>query len=172
MENQVRNKGWFRWLAAVVVVAVAAVGYVLSAGGGKTAPDVTFVKLDGSRVSMQNLRGKVVLVNFWATSCVTCVKEMPDMVATYEKYKDQGLDFVAVAMSYDPPSYVVNFTETRKLPFIVVLDSQDEASRAFGDVRLTPTTFVVDKSGKMIKRYIGEPDFTKLHELIEDALAA
>jgi peroxiredoxin len=111
------------------------------------------------------LRGKVVMVNFWATSCATCVKEMPQMVDTYNKFKDQGLEFVAVAMSYDPPNYVLNYTETRKLPFKVALDSGGDLAKQFGDVAMTPTTFVIGKDGKILKRYLGEPDFASLHAL-------
>jgi peroxiredoxin len=111
------------------------------------------------------------MVNFWATSCVTCVKEMPQMVETYNKFKGQGLEFVAVAMKYDPPNYVLNFTETRKLPFIVALDSGGDIAKSFGDVTLTPTTFVIDKQGKIIMRYVGEPEFSELHALLQKALA-
>jgi peroxiredoxin len=112
------------------------------------------------------------MVNFWATSCTTCVKEMPQMVETYNKFKGQGLEFVAVAMKYDPPNYVLNFTETRKLPFTVAMDSGGDLARSFGDVALTPTTFVIGKDGKIIKRYVGEPEFGELHALLQKALAA
>ena len=113
-----------------------------------------------------------VMVNFWATSCTTCVKEMPQMIDTYQRYNARGLDFVAVAMSYDPPNYVINYTDTRKLPFKVALDPQNTLAKAFGDVQMTPTTFVIDKQGKIIKRYLGEPDFVALHKLLDAALAA
>ena len=67
------------------------------------------------------LEGRVTLVNFWATSCTTCVAEMPEIVATYNKFKDKGYDTLAVAMSYDPPAFVARFAETRKLPFGVAM---------------------------------------------------
>jgi peroxiredoxin len=95
---------------------------------------------------------------------------MPQMVDTYNKFKGQGLEFVAVAMKYDPPNYVVNFTQTRQLPFKVALDVTGEAARAYGDVALTPTTFVIDKDGRIIKRYVGKPEFAALHELLAKAL--
>ncbi|HEY8605667.1 MAG TPA: TlpA disulfide reductase family protein [Noviherbaspirillum sp.] len=166
-----RTRNIVKALIAAAVVAIAVVGY-LSLAGAKTAPDVTFSSITGEKVPMQSLRGKVVMVNFWATSCVTCVKEMPAMVETYNKYKDQGLDFVAVAMSYDPANYVLNYAETRKLPFKVALDTQGDVAKSFGDVQLTPTTFVIDKDGRIIRRYVGEPDFAALHQLLEKALAA
>ena len=127
--------------------------------------------LNSTPLRMSDLRGKVVMVNFWATSCTTCVAEMPKMVDTYNKFKADGLEFVAVAMSYDPPNYVVNYAETRQLPFKVALDVTGEAAKAYGDVALTPTTFVLDKQGKILKRYVGKPEFAELHKLLETAIA-
>jgi peroxiredoxin len=156
--------------ACALAVALAGVGY-LALGQRDTAPSVDMVLLDGSKSNMADLRGKVVLVNFWATSCVTCVKEMPQMVETYQKYHQRGLDFVAVAMSYDPPAYVSNFAETRKLPFKVAIDNTGQIAREFGDVKLTPTTYLLNKRGEIVKRYVGEPDFAALHQLVEKLLS-
>ncbi|HEU4851081.1 MAG TPA: TlpA disulfide reductase family protein [Telluria sp.] len=165
------NRKWVKPAAiAAVVLALAGVG-VAAFTGSEKAPEVTYLSIKGEPVTPQKLRGKVVMVNFWATSCVTCVKEMPQMVDTYNKFKGQGLEFVAVAMSYDPPNYVVNFTETRKLPFDVALDVDGSAAKAFGDVQLTPTTFVIGRDGKILKRYVGEPDFAELDALLKKALA-
>ncbi|MDF3036558.1 MAG: hypothetical protein K0S28_1832 [Paucimonas sp.] len=158
-------------LAAAVAFGIAVAGY-FALYAEQPAPSVTYLTLSGEKLTSEQLRGKVVMVNFWATSCASCVREMPQMVETYNKYKDKGLEFVAVAMSYDPPNYVINFTETRKLPFKVALDTDGSVAQAFGDVKLTPTTFVIDKNGNLIKRYVGEPEFPALHQLLEKALAA
>jgi peroxiredoxin len=135
------------------------------------APESTFVLLDGSRQTTADMKGKVTLVNFWATSCTTCVAEMPQIVATYDKYKAKGYDTLAVAMQYDPPSYVVNFAETRKLPFKVAIDNTGKVAQAWGDVKLTPTTYIVNKQGQIVKKYVGAPNFDELHKLIEKLLA-
>lgn len=156
---------------AAFVAALAVGGGLYFAAGSAAAPPSTFVLLDGSKQSSDDLKGKVTLVNFWATSCVTCVGEMPKVIATYDKYKAQGYDTLAVAMSYDPPSYVINFAETRKLPFKVAIDNTGAVAKAWGDVQLTPTSYVVDKKGRIVKRYVGEPDFAELHQLIEKLLA-
>jgi peroxiredoxin len=158
------------YLAVAVVVLVAGWLLLRSPGFGP-APQTSFVLLDGSTRSTADFRGKVVLVNFWATTCTSCVAEMPKLVATFEKYRERGYDTVAVAMSYDPPSYVVRFTESRKLPFKVAIDNTGAVANAWGDVRLTPTTYLVDKRGEIVKRYVGEPDFAELHRLIEELLA-
>jgi peroxiredoxin len=74
-------------------------------------------------------------------------------------------------MSYDPPAYVENFTETRKLPFKVAIDNTGANARDWGDVKLTPTTYLVNKRGEIVKRYVGTPDFAELHRLIEKLLS-
>lgn len=154
---------------ATSLLAVSA--FVAGCSGGEAAPESRFVLLDGQTLNTADLKGKVTLVNFWATTCVTCVKEMPSIVATYNKYQAQGLETVAVAMEYDPPQWVANFAQTRQLPFKVALDNTGEVAKAWGDVRLTPTTYVVDKQGRIVKRYVGEPDFAALHQLLEQLLA-
>jgi len=158
-------------VASALALAVAVGAGVYMSTGVAAAPASTFVLLDGSRKSTEDLKGKVTLVNFWATSCVTCVDEMPKVVSTFEKYQAQGYDTLAVAMSYDPPSYVVNFAQTRKLPFKVAIDNTGAVAKAWGDVQLTPTTYLVNKRGEIVKRYVGEPDFAELHKLIEKLLA-
>jgi peroxiredoxin len=113
----------------------------------------------------------VVLVNFWATSCAVCVKEMPRLAEIHRRHSDRGLETVAVAMSYDPPNYVVQYAERTRLPFRVALDPVGQVAKQFGDVRLTPTTFVIDRRGQIVKRIVGEPDFAQLDRLLEAKLA-
>jgi peroxiredoxin len=156
---------------ALVVAAVAVGGYFAFFGAPKPAPDATFTLLSGQKLTTANLKGKVYIVNFWATSCTTCMHEMPQMVQTYNRFKGQGLEFVAVAMQYDAPMYVSNYAQTRKLPFMVAMDD-GSAAKQFGNVQLTPTTFVIDKNGHILKRYVGEPEFAELDQLLQKALAA
>jgi peroxiredoxin len=164
------SPAWRKPLAIAAVAGALALGAYVALGTTRPAPEVTFISLTGDKISTASLKGKVVMVNFWATDCRTCVKEMPQMVETYNKFKGQGMEFVAVAMKHDPPNYVINFTETRKLPFVVALDSGGDIAKSFGNVQLTPTTFVIDKEGRIIKRYVGEPDFAALHLLLAKAL--
>ncbi len=166
-----RRASPIRYVAmAVVAGAIAFAGYFAFAGEQRV-PDATFTLLSGQKVSTADLKGKVYLVNFWATNCDTCMKEMPQMVQTYNRFKGQGLEFVAVAMNYDAPMYVTNYSQTRQLPFKVAMDD-GSAAKQFGNVQLTPTTFVVDKNGKILKRYVGEPQFAELDQLLQKALNA
>ena len=160
------------WIAGVVIAAAAGMGAWVYSGAGQTAaPQSTFVLLDGSKQTTADLKGKVTLVNFWATSCTTCVAEMPEIVATHEKFKSRGFDTLAVAMSYDPPAYVANFAASRKLPFGVAIDNTGAIAQKFGDIQLTPTTLLINKRGEIVKRYVGTPDFAALHGLVEKLLA-
>lgn len=129
-----------------------------------------FVSIKGEKTSLEKLKGKVVLVNFWATNCPGCIAEMPALIETHNKYQPKGLETIAVAMSYDPPNYVLAYAEKNKLPFFVTLDVSGEHARDFNDVKLTPTTYVIDKQGHIIQRVVGELDFPKLHALIEKEL--
>jgi peroxiredoxin len=157
---------------AMVVAVAAGIGGWFIWRPVQAAPDVTFASIDGQRISLQDLRGKVVLVKFWATDCVTCIKQMPSTIADYNRYAGQGFQTVAVAMQYDPPNYVLNYAQTRKLPFTVALDTKGQLAQAFGNVQLTPTAFLIDKQGRIIKRYLGEYDPKEFHAQIEKALAA
>lgn len=160
-------------IPALLVAALAGAGVLgyQSLLSTQKAPAVSYVLLNGQKLDSANWQGKVMLVNFWATSCTTCVHEMPQIIATHEKFKQRGFDTLAVAMSYDPPAYVSMFAETRKLPFNVAIDNTGEIARQFGDVRLTPTTVLINKQGEIVKRFVGEPDFAALHALIEKLLA-
>ncbi|MCU7371269.1 TlpA disulfide reductase family protein [Paucibacter sp. O1-1] len=157
----------FRNLLPVVAVVLALAGCLSSSA----APQSSFTLLDGSSRTTADLKGKVALINFWATSCSTCVAEMPMLVATYEKFRGRGYETIAVAMSYDPPAYVVSFAQTRKLPFPVAIDNTGALAKAWGDVNLTPTTFLVNKRGEIVKRFLGKPDFVELHQLIDRLLS-
>ena len=165
-------------------VAVAAVALAIGTGAylshtgtlrvetaPEMAPDVAYSRLDGTKTTTGALRGKVVLVNFWATSCMTCVHEMPQIVATHTKFRERGFETLAVAMSYDPPVYVVAFANSRQLPFTVVIDNTGRMAREFGEVKLTPTTLLINRKGQIVKRYVGEPDFAELHQRVERLLA-
>ena len=159
-----KNKCFLMLLALAALLALL---FAQAVSQESPAPQVTFTSLKGEKIPMQSLRGKVVLVNFWATSCTGCIHEMPQIIDTYRKYQTQGFETIAVAMSYDPPNYVLNYTEKNALPFKVAMDVQGSIARAFGDVEFTPTTFVIDKRGNIIKRILGEPDFAQLYQLLE-----
>jgi len=164
----------FPFLGAGIVALVLAVGAYLAqraSSAPSPAPDVSYTLLDGSQSTTRGLRGKVVLVNFWATDCAPCVKDMPQFAATHEKFKARGLETLAVAMSYDPPAQVIRFAESRKLPFGVVIDNTGSFAQGFDQVQVTPTTVLINRRGEIVGRFVGEPDFAALNAMVEKLLA-
>lgn len=168
----IRTRAIYAGVAFALVLLLSLVGCEKSAlfASNMSLPKFELTLLDGSKLDQADLKDHVAIINFWATTCSVCVKEMPQMVETYQNYREKGLDFIAIAMSYDPPMYVVDFSNKRKLPFKVAMDTAGTAAKNFGGVEATPTTFLVNKQGKIIKKYVGEPNWIELRSLIEKAL--
>ena len=158
-----------RIIAALSLLAIAAAA-AFAVVKPQHAPEVRFATLAGESFSTSELRGKVVLVNFWATSCVACLREMPKMIETYRMFAPRGYEMVAVAMSYDHPNQVAEFAQRRALPFKVALDASGEIARRFGEVRATPTSFLLDRQGRVLMKVVGEPDWAELHSMVEKSL--
>jgi peroxiredoxin len=137
----------------------------------KIAPRFSYTLLDGTVGDSADLRGQVMLVSFWATSCAVCVKEMPELVALHNRWGPHGLQTLAVAVRHDPPALVAHFAQSRSLPFGVVIDNTGAITDSFGSVRGTPTTFVIDRQGHISQRIEGAPNFAELHERIAQLLA-
>ena len=154
--------------ALVVLAAVYAFVFLKPAA----VDEVRLSSLSGQTFSTSELRGKVVVVNFWATYCGSCIAEMPKFIATHQKFAARGYETIAVAVRQDKRERVAEFVASRALPFRIALDSSGDAARQFGNVRLTPTTFIIDRQGRVLRRYIGEPNWPEFHELVEKALAS
>lgn len=120
---------------------------------GKPAPDFTLRTLDGKKVSLSELKGKVVLVNFWATWCPPCREEMPLFEKVYKKYKDKGFEILAVSTdsSVEP---VKKFVEEFNVSFPVLLD--DGKVSSLYSIQGLPTSFLIDREGKVVKVRLGK----------------
>lgn len=160
----------WRWVAAILAAAGILLILAWRLRDLGPAPDIHFTSIEGKPGHLSAWRGHVVLVNFWATSCTTCVKEMPMLVETHRRFNAQGYETLAIAMAYDPPNYVLDFAKTRALPFVVSLDPQGKLAQAFGNVQLTPTSFLIDSKGRIVKRYVGEPAVGELQEAVANLL--
>ena len=136
----------------------------------ETINNLNMTSIQGEKITSNDLLGKVVLINFWATDCPSCIAEMPDLIETYNKYKKQNFELIAVSMFYDPPSRVLSFSKNNKLPFSVVLDLDKKIASQFNGVTLTPTSFLIDHEGKIINKIIGEINFDEFTNLLEKAL--
>lgn len=134
------------------------------------APDVIFTTITGKKIALKELRGKPVIVTFWATDCPACIKEIPDLIDLYTQYHKQGLEIMAVAMYYDPPDHVVTLTESLQLPYNVALDLKAEHARAFGDVQLIPSAFLIGPDGLIALKKTGALDPSEMKTRIETLL--
>ena len=150
-------------LISILLIAFVAVLLYLSLQT-TSVKNLNLTTIGGEKITSQQLLGKITLINFWATDCPGCINEMPGLIETYNQYKDQGLEVIAVAMFYDPPSRVISFTKNNNLPFHVVLDTNKEIISKFDNVKLTPTSIILDKNGYVINTIIGEIDFNEFNK--------
>jgi peroxiredoxin len=156
------------WLLLVLLTLL--VLFFLSLATNKKVPEIAVNSITGEAIKLYQDKNNFTIINFWATDCPGCIKEMPGLTNIYNQLKGQGLQIIAVSMSYDPPNQVLNFTQKNKIPFPVVLDVDGHIARSFGDIRLTPTSILIDKNGKIIDKVIGELDFNKLNALLKKHL--
>jgi thiol-disulfide isomerase/thioredoxin len=155
-------------IVALGLVAIGVFAFVLALPH-RPPIEAQVTTLDGRTLPISALRGKVTAVNFWATWCGVCIKEMPRMVEAWRRHAPRGYEMVAIAVR-DEKDKVSEFSTRRALPFTVALDAGDAATR-FGNVRITPTTFLIDRNGRVLKRFVGEPDWAEFDALVEKALA-
>ncbi len=128
----------------------------LAPSGVQQAPNVKLKFVDGQQLELSELRGNPVLITFWATSCPGCVREIPHLIELYHELHPKGLEIIGIAMPYDRPDYVMEMIKRKNIPYRIALDINGEAVKAFGDISLTPTTFLINKQGKIVKKKIGE----------------
>ncbi|MEO7557533.1 MAG: TlpA disulfide reductase family protein [Gammaproteobacteria bacterium] len=146
-------------ITVFALILIAALGWVWFAPAGlQKAPDVRFSTLDGRSINLAELRGRPVLVTFWATTCTSCMKEMPHLISLYRELAPRGLEIIGVAMSYDPINDVIALSKNRQIPYPIAHDTHNKAALAFGDVRLTPTNILIAPDGRIVQQNIGEMD--------------
>jgi thiol-disulfide isomerase/thioredoxin len=162
-------------IATVVLLAFVAIGIFSgtsaapkpSKRAGKPAPAATFTMVDGSKVSLADLKGKVVLLNFWATWCGPCRAEMPDIIKLHNNYKDRGL--VVLGLSADDNQAALDaFLKESPLPYPVSRVTREQGL-AF-DVSPIPTSILIDKSGTMVFDVEGYDKSVNFSELVEKYL--
>ncbi len=154
---------------ALAVILVSAVVWLMPAGL-RQAPPLAGQTLDGRTLSLEQLRGKPVLVTFWATTCSSCIEEMPHLVELYRDLNPKGLEIIGVAMAYDPPDQVRAMVKQREIPFPIVLDTQERIAQEFDNVRLTPTSVLISPEGRIVHYRLGLLDIPKLRDTIQGML--
>ena len=148
-------------LCALTLVAVS--GYLWRKSAGlEEAPDITIVTTTGERIPLAGMRGKPLLVTFWATTCPSCMKEMPHLIDLYHELSPRGLKVIGIAMFYDPPNRILAVQKSHSIPYTIALDIDAHAAHAFGNVELTPTTFLIAPDGRVVYQKTGSMDMDKV----------
>lgn len=151
-------------LTAVVLLGALVYFTVFSEGLG-TGPNITVKNNQGEEINLSKPM-KPVLVNFWATTCPTCISEMPDMAEMKRELGDR-FELITVAMEYDPKTQVESFIKANPYPFVFIMDEDGKIAKAFGDILLTPTTFLIAPNGKIVYQHIGIMHFDQIKERIK-----
>ncbi|UCF20977.1 MAG: TlpA family protein disulfide reductase [Gemmatimonadota bacterium] len=152
----------FRPVSGMLLLALAACigGDERGAEVGDRAPDYSAPDLSGQEISLASQRGRVVLVNIWATWCGPCRVEMPPIQASYERYREHGFNVLAVSIDAGPGyrENVEEFVHEHGLEFPILLDPESRISGLLNTIGV-PETFVLDKEGRIVKRLIGATDW-------------
>lgn len=159
----------------ILTVMLAAVGYTLYANfmkdsptkvsAGNKAPDFVLTDLDGKEHQLSEYKGKGVFLNFWGTWCKPCEREMPYMDHQYQKFKDKGVEILAVNVG--EPEFLINrFVDKHDLSFPVLKDPNKDIMNMYGVINL-PATMLVDPDGKVIKVEEGELTEEKIERMME-----
>ncbi|MEJ2346185.1 MAG: TlpA disulfide reductase family protein [Gammaproteobacteria bacterium] len=160
-------------IIAVVLVAVLSTAAYLwfSSTRMRWAPDIRMRTTARHQLDLAALRGRPVLVNFWATTCPSCIQEIPGLSRLYRDLNPRGLEVIGVSVYYDPPNRVEEMVAKRHIPYPVVTDISQRVARAFGMRRMvTPTSFLIAPSGRIVLHRVGLLDLHKLRDEIERML--
>ena len=167
MNNQATAQ--HRW-RGILLVVLAAASLVFSARADVgDAAKLKTVLLDGKPVSLAQLKGKVVMVNFWATWCPTCRVEMPQWQKFYDAYKDKGFELIALSID-DDEKLLRQVSKERGFSFPIAWRWDDKTDDNFGDIIGTPTLYVIDKSGKVAWMKRGRVSYAQLQEVVDPLL--
>ena len=160
-----------RWAAALIVIGGLLGAFALRDHGVPDGfPPISISTIDGRSFDAAAVAGRPLLVTFWSTTCLVCLREMPEMEALYRRLSPRGFEIIAVSMPWDPPDEVVRLARSRALPYPVALDVNGTIARAFGNVSTTPTHVLIGPGGEVAFRDTGGLDFGALGDRLQTML--
>lgn len=157
-------------LTVLLLSLVTGFGFIIFSQELTKVPDISVNFIDGRKLAFNDFKGKPLLVTFWSTTCSTCIKEMPHLIELYNDLNKDGFEIIAIAMPYDPPNRVVELSEQKGITYPIALDIEGLAMKAFGDVSVTPTSFLIDSLGNIVEQKTGEIDIKQLRIRIKQLL--
>jgi peroxiredoxin len=115
-------------IALFTILVLGSITYLwITPSGAQQAPDITLQLIDGKKLKLSSLKGKPVLITFWATSCPGCIKEMPHLIELYDELHNKGLEIIGIAMPYDRPDYVMEMVKRKKVTYRIAFDLKGDA---------------------------------------------
>lgn len=156
-------------LFLAALVATKAVAVQESEAEKITAPAWELNDLDGKQIKLSDFKGKVVILNFWATWCAPCRVEIPGFVALQKKYGDKGLAMIGVSVDEQGPDVVKEFVKQFQMTYPVVIGNE-KIVEAYGGIDGIPTTFVIDREGQIVGKHIGYEDQETFEKEIQSLL--
>ena len=145
-------------------------GAAAVAAKGHDAPDFVLTDLQGQTVKLSDLRGKAVVLNFWATWCPPCKQEIPWLVELQKRYGGQGLQIVGVSMDDGDPKDVVKFAAENSINYPVLI-GEEKVAEQYGGIDYLPTTFYIDRNGVVLDRVFGQPEREEIEQNVKRAIA-
>ncbi|MFN8589206.1 MAG: TlpA disulfide reductase family protein [Candidatus Eisenbacteria bacterium] len=158
-----------RWIASTAAVLVLGVATVPARAGDMAAPAFTVKTVEGKTLKLGDLRGKPVIVDFWATWCGPCRASMPDLNSMQARYAARGLTVVGMSVDENGPAMVKRFAGQLGVKFTIAM-ANDEVLDAYGPIRSIPTTFFINRKGEIVRRVIGRIDGETLNTYVQEIL--
>ncbi|MFH1783814.1 MAG: TlpA disulfide reductase family protein [bacterium] len=133
------------------------------------APDFTLEDLEGNEITLSELRGAVIILDFWATWCPPCRDEIPGFIKLYDKYNEKGLEIIGISVDKGSDGQLIKFAEEWNMNYPIVRSTND-VNKAYGGIRAIPTTFIIDKKGKIRNKHIGFASYETFEEEVLELL--
>lgn len=149
-----------------ILLALISINNAINASASDAAPDFSLTDLKGTSISLADYKGKVVFLNFWATWCPPCRNEIPGFVEVYDKYKDEGLEILGVAVS-DRENKVKDFVQKNEVNYPCAMGTE-QILRDYEPGQYIPTTIVIDRNGQIHKRHVGYMDKSEVEQIFKD----